>query len=136
MAALTACSKRQSSLKDIPEDYVPKSVVSKDSEARIECPRVVDMGVFDYKTPVKSTTIEFSNNGDAPLYINAVVAECECTKILSVDSIVQPQGKGNIVVSLDLSEYLTDTIYKAIHIISSDRERHNLPIELKADCRM
>lgn len=109
---------------------------SDDKMACLYAPDLVDMGVFDYKTPIKTTEIEFGNIGNATLVVSSVVAECECTKILSVDSIVQPMGKGKIVVSLDMTGYMNDTIYKPIYVISSDPDKHVYTIDLMADNHM
>lgn len=107
-----------------------------DKFARLEVPEIVDMGIFDYETPIKTTEIVFRNSGDEKLCINGVVPECECTRIIRVDSVVPPKGIGKIVVSLDMSKYLADTIFKAIHIISNDPDKNVFEVNLMADNRM
>ena len=104
--------------------------------AHIAVDSIVDMGVFDYDTPVKTQEVVVSNTGDAPLYLSTVAVECECTKICSVDSLVAPGEQGKIVVELDMNGYLTDTIFKSIHITSNDPERPIVFVELLADCRL
>ncbi|MBP5339275.1 MAG: DUF1573 domain-containing protein [Prevotella sp.] len=104
--------------------------------AHVSVPEVVDMGVFDYKTPVKTAEIEYSNTGDAVLSISSAGVECECTEILSLDSVVQPHQAGKMVVRLNMSEYLADTIYKSVHFFCNDPDRQIVDIKLRADCRM
>lgn len=138
-ALLASCTNSTGSIKGTVSEAEPTEA-SRMREAgkfaHIVAPEVVDMGVFNHETPKKTTEIEIGNTGEALLHIKSVLSQCECTQILSVDSVLRPGEKGTIVVSMDLSKYLADTIYKQINVISSDPERHVLPIELMGDCRM
>ena len=104
--------------------------------AHLKVDSIVDMGIFDYDSPVKSQEIIVTNTGDATLFLSSVGVECDCTQILSVDSIVEPQQTGKIVVRLDMNGYLTDTIYKSIHFSTNDPDRPFVFVELMADCRL
>lgn len=104
--------------------------------AHISTPDTIDMGIFDYKTPAKITEIQYTNTGDALLLINSAGAECDCTQILSVDSVVKPGESGILRVQLDLGKYLEDTIVKSVHMVTNDPDRQVVRISLRADCRM
>lgn len=133
--ALTGCTGGQTN--DQKDSQFPQTTGPSDNMmAHIDAPQIVDMGVFDYRTNLKTAEIEIGNTGEAPLIISSVVAECECTKILSVDSVVQPRERGKITVSLDMTGYMNDTIYKPIYVISSDPDKHVYLIDLMADNRM
>ena len=95
----------------------------------------VDMGIFDADTARKERTITFTNTGNGTLYVNHVLPECDCTVVLDYDSIVEPQQKGRIVVSLDMTGYVADTIYKTVNILSNDRDRRLVAVNLVADNR-
>ena len=71
----------------------------------------------------KNITIEFKNTGNDALYID-VWPDCDCTTILGYDTIVAPDAKGTITVSMDLSEYTSGEIDKGVAIISNSRAEH------------
>lgn len=103
--------------------------------AKLEAPEMVDMGVFDKQHPAKTADVEISNIGEDTLYVRSVVPDCDCTKVLSVDSFIAPQAKGKIVVKVDLTKYPADTIYNIIHVLSNDPERRVFDVSLIGDRR-
>lgn len=89
--------------------------------AELKMPAKVDMGVFEGDQLKKSTTILIQNIGNDTLYIRGAKAECDCTELHLNDSVVAPYRSTSIDVTLDLSEYPNDTIYKTFGVLSNSR---------------
>lgn len=89
--------------------------------AELKMPAKVDMGVFEGDQLKKSTTILIQNIGNDTLYIHGAQVECDCTELHLNDSVVAPYMSTSIDVTLDLSEYPNDTIYKTFGVLSNSR---------------
>ena len=90
--------------------------------AELIVPERVDMGVFEGDNLKKTTTLQLSNVGTDTLFILSVIPDCDCTGVVYVDSVVAPQSRGRLELSLDLSGYPADTIYKDVGILSNNRK--------------
>ena len=89
--------------------------------AEINMPKKVNMGIFEGSELKKTTTIKTGNIGTDTLYLRGAQAECECTEHQLRDSVVPPHSSTSIEVTLDLSDYPNDTIYKTFGVISNSR---------------
>jgi len=79
----------------------------------------IDLGVFTADNLKKEATILITNTGNDTLYILSAQPECDCTTAEVLDSVVAPLKSGRLAVTLDLSDYPNDTIYKTVGIISN-----------------
>ena len=79
----------------------------------------IDMGVFEGEELVKSSMMSLTNAGNDTLYLLSAQPECDCTTVEIIDSVVPPKANGRLKVTLDLTTYPSDTIYKDIDIISN-----------------
>lgn len=61
--------------------------------------RVHDFGAIQEDNGLVTTTFEFTNNGDAPLVINRVLASCGCATPDWTREPIPAKGKGNIQVT-------------------------------------
>lgn len=134
-AALAGCKNSPSTSQGESGELQSSEMTDIPKFAKIVAPEVVDMGIFDKEHSIKIADVEVLNSGESTLFIRSVVPECDCTEILSVDSLVEPHEIGKIVVSLDMTKYPADTIYKTIHILSNDPECRVLNVNLMADRR-
>jgi len=80
----------------------------------------------------KSVVLKVNNTGTAPLYINTLMPECDCTTLEISDSVVAPKSDTRITVTMDMSEYTPGKIHKSFSIISNSVDNHVLHIGL--DC--
>lgn len=105
---------------------------SKTPYARISAPQSIDLGVFDATHLKKSVVLKVNNTGTAPLYINTLMPECDCTTLEISDSVVAPKSDTRITVTMDVTEYTPGKIHKSFSIISNSVDNHVLHIGL--DC--
>ena len=80
----------------------------------------IDLGEFTSDEMKKTATILVSNTGTDTLYIRGVQPDCLCTEAEVLDSVIAPRSNGRLQVSLDLTDYPEDTIYKEVAILSND----------------
>jgi hypothetical protein len=80
----------------------------------------IDMGEFQGDELKKTNTISIRNTGNDTLYIIGAEPDCLCTEVQVIDSVIAPLSNGRLRISLDLTEYPSDTIYKDVAIISND----------------
>jgi hypothetical protein len=57
--------------------------------------------------------------GSDTLVIFGAQPECSCTTAHVIDSIIPPHGTGRMEVSMDVTGYPVDTLYKDINIVSN-----------------
>jgi hypothetical protein len=74
----------------------------------------------------------FTNEGDAPLLIQKVLASCGCTAALVSDEKVAPGKQGVIEVKLDSQGY-GGQISKVIYVDSNDPVQARMMLEITAD---
>lgn len=95
----------------------------------------VAMGIFTGDSMKRQVDVMMENTGNDTLYIRNVLPQCDCTEIVSFDSIIPAGEKGSVIVSLDLTGYPADTIRKEIGILSNDRHERVKRVELIGICR-
>ncbi len=83
----------------------------------------------------KSVDIPLKNTGTDTLYIRNVLPECDCTEIISFDSIIPPGEEGKLTASLDAFGYTEDTLRKEIGILSNDRRDRVKRVVLSGICK-
>ena len=113
-------------------DAVAGDSIAPGPYARISAPQSIDLGVFDATHLKKSVVLKVNNTGTAPLYINTLMPECDCTTLEISDSVVAPKSDTRITVTMDVTEYTPGKIHKSFSIISNSVDNHVLHIGL--DC--
>ncbi len=124
LCLLTSCN--QSAKPKVQEEQVIAQTqqVPDRPYAQFEIAPRLDLGVFEGDHLKQSKDIMFTNTGTDTLRVISAVPECDCTEVLYMDSIVAPHSNGRMTISLDLSSYPQDTIYKDIGIVTNSYKDH------------
>lgn len=125
---LSGCQQSKSSQPSVtvtaeepPSEHYAKLVVSP----------TIDLGVFEGDNMRKTATLLLTNMGTDTLHILGAQPECDCTTLQVLDSTISPHSNGRLEVTLDLTGYPNDTIYKEVAIISNDIQEHVKRFNLK-----
>lgn len=74
--------------------------------------KTISVGTVYMTDEPKTYSLKFYNKGSKPLRIIRYGADCQCTMILSCDTIVQPKRSGKLVFKMDLRELFPMEIEK------------------------
>ena len=118
---LTGCKQTKSADDAQTVSQTSEKEVDEKPYAEISISPVIDMGVFKEGELKKSTLISLTNVGTDTLVIFGATPECECTTANVIDSVIPPHATGRMEVSLDVTGYPVDTLYKDINIVSNDK---------------